>query len=100
MGIPLLSNRCSTNRSASAPDPSRYELADYWIRRNSYVLKVRYLDATNFEGMKIMVYKGEIPARLPARLDPHFSGEPSSPIARFRPDAEGLSLALKLAESL
>jgi hypothetical protein len=63
------------------------------------VLKVRYLDCTNFEGVKVMVYRGQF-TTLPTMLDPHFSESWDSPIARFKPDAEGIGLAKMLAESL
>lgn len=74
-------------------------MLEAWAYDNAYVLMVRYVDCTNFEGVKVMVYLGK-QGVLPRLLDPHFSKEAGSPIARFRPDAIGLKLALTLAESL
>jgi len=74
-----------------------------WDYNRAYVLKVRYLDATNFEGVKIMVYRGKFPGRsrlVGSPLDPHFRPGGGSPVARFRPDDEGERLANKLAEGL
>ena len=100
MGCSFLKRSCYIDQNAPAPnpDPSRWELLNYYIFPNSYVLKVRYYDATNFDGVKIMVYKGKYRKRL--FLDPHFEDNPEAPIARFRPDEEGLALALDLARNL
>lgn len=92
--------RCSTNYAAPAPnpDPSRWQLT--WVKeyKGAYVLKVRYLDCTNFEGEKIMVFRGKFDIEMMGKpLDPHFTESPSSPVARFKPDGEGMKLALMLA---
>lgn len=107
MGYCCFRRSCDTNYTCNAPapnpDPKRWTIQSYYVANNAYVLVVKYLDATNFEGVKVMVYKGKFPGlqllRL-MRLDPHFSKEEPSPIARFRPDAEGLKMATKLASSL
>jgi len=62
------------------------------------VLRVRYLDCTNFEGIKVMVYRGHCVLRG-GSLDPHFSNDPGSPVARFRPDEDGIAMAKALAQS-
>ena len=111
MGLSPFKN-CSTNYGPPAPapnpDPSRWLLLDAWIYDDAaYVLRVRYLDATNFEGMKVMVYRGKAPtwvypeaSKESVKLDPHFTPRKSSPIARFRPDAEGIAMAKAMAESI
>lgn len=105
MGISVLGRSCWTNPSspvavAPNPSPTRWELVERVQFKNAHVLKVRYLDCTNFEGLKIMVYKGSYKKRK--ILDPHFeSGKDlSSPIARFRPTRDGWNMALSLAESI
>lgn len=101
MGLSPFSKSCFTNSSISTapnPSPSRWELMERIDFKNSYVLKVKYLDAINFEGIKIMVYKGKYKER--AYLDPHFQEGNHSPIARFKPTLEGWSLAIALAETL
>jgi len=68
---------------------------------NAYVLVVKYFDATNFEGVKVMVYSGKFPGIDKLRwLDPHFTPNEMSPIARFRPDVAGVTMANALAEGL
>ena len=89
---------------APNPDPSRWELLNVWEFEHAYVLQVRYLDCTNFEGVKLMLYRGKADrvalAHPWARLDPHFSTGPGSPIARFKPDHDGLALALAVAKAM
>lgn len=109
MGMPPFSNRnCKTNyylpcRSSSKPtapnpDPKRWVLLRKAEYHNGYVLEVRYLDCTNFEGLKIMVYKGQF--TISNHLDPHFTNDVNSPIARFRPNKEGWRFACDLAKIL
>jgi hypothetical protein len=83
---------------APNPRPDRWRLLDAWEYPNGYVLRVRYLDATNFEGVKVMVYRGKYRPRR--SLDPHFTPDSDSPIARFRPDVEGINMAKNLAAEL
>lgn len=88
----------NTRPIAPNPDPKRWTLIDKAEYPNGYVLKVRYLDCTNFEGLKVMVYKGKF--TISNHLDPHFTNDINSPIARFRPNKEGWSFACNLARSL
>jgi len=60
------------------------------------VAKVKYWNATNYEGVKILVYQGA----LPARLDPHFCDKHKSPIARFEPTERGWMMAAAFASSI
>ena len=83
---------------APNPDPARWRLLRKHQYPHAYVLIVRYLDCTNFEGLKVMVYLGRYLKR-PERLDPHFAKTDDSPIARFKPDAQGIALAKALAGS-
>ena len=100
---PFSSKRCSTNYTPSAPAPNpdlkRWRLLNIYQYDNAYVLKVRYLDATNFEGIKVMVYKGRFVGPKD-HLDPHFTPDEDSPIARYRPNEEGVELARDLASRL
>lgn len=101
MGISTLGRSCFTNSSVTAvpnPDPSRWKLLKVVKFKKSYVLVVQYFDATNFEGIKVMVYKGTYKKKKV--LDPHFSETDGSPFARFVPTDEGLIEAIKLAEYL
>lgn len=94
---------CNTNYTPSAPapnpDPKRWCLLEVKEFPHAYVLKVRYYDATNFEGVKVMVYEGKYPGSPKGSLDPHFAETGVSPIARFRPDERGTQLACLFAEA-
>lgn len=91
-------NSCSTNPSASAPNPKLWEIISKTEYKNAYVLMARYTNCTNFEGVKVMVYLGKYTERR--SLDPHFENSALSPVARFKPTAFGLHLAKQLAASL
>lgn len=99
MGISVFNKSCFTNADACAPNPSRYQIISSQQFENAYILKVRYPDCTNFEGIKILVYEGQLD-KIPDILDPHFSEEEKSPIARFKPTQLGMMLARKIAGSL
>ena len=105
MGISFFGRKnCSTNycsdeeQPAPNPNPDRWSLIQKAEFNNGYVLRVRYLDCTNFEGVKIMVYKGQYIKQ--EHRDPHFAPGRLSPIARFIPTLEGLRMAVSLANSL
>lgn len=100
MGISPFSKSCSTNIDAVSPNPSpdNWELLEMYHGKNGYVLKVKYLGCTNFEGIKILVYRGTYIERI--YLDPHFTDVGNSPIARFIPTSEGLQMALDLVKEL
>ena len=102
MGLSPLKN-CSTNYSttpapAPNPRPDRWTLLEKAEYEGGYALRVRYHDCTNFEGMKVMVYRGKYTPRY--SLDPHFCDGVGSPVARFRPDKEGWDAACAFASSL
>ena len=108
MGIGWGSKSCYTNADRNAngtaiavppnPSPDRWRLIECLEFENAYVLKVRYDDCTNYEGVKVMVYRGKYAYQI--RLDPHFKPDNTAPIARFRPDEEGWNFAIALAKSL
>jgi hypothetical protein len=89
---------CSTNSAASAPNPFRYKvlLTEYFD--NATLLVVEYPDCENYEGKKILVYGGRFEPN--GCLDPHFSREGRSPIARFKPEHHILELARLFCEGI
>jgi hypothetical protein len=105
MGLPIFKN-CATNYTtcpapAPNPDPKRWELRQVFVYPHAYVLVVRYLDCTNFEGLKVMVYQGSVAPDIQCvALDPHFTEEATSLIARFQPTEAGIQLACWFAERL
>jgi len=84
------------------PDPDNYKIIRTHKRGNLLILKIKYLDCTNYEGEKILVFANTSLDKLlkQKRIDPHFcdSDKFISPIARFIPDEEGWNMAEKFAE--
>jgi hypothetical protein len=104
MGLsPFSSSENDEPRKATPPnpDPGNWKVKDsqqvgYWL-----VVKIQYPDCTNYEGNKILVYKGINIRGLRAlrRIDPHFSDnkEKLAPFARFEPTGMGWQAAIQLA---
>jgi len=84
------------------PDPSNYTIVRTTRIGKYTILKVRYNDCINYEGLKIMFWKTKDFNKMHSKkvLDPHFSEQVPSCIARFEPTKEGWDMALKLARSL
>jgi hypothetical protein len=74
-------------KQVTTPDPSKFEILETYEFRGRCIARVKYADATTFEGEKILVF--DAPAdkvREQAVLDPHFcEGDHLSPVARFKP---------------
>lgn len=98
MGIKLI----STSLTGSAPlkgnpNPKNFKIT-YSGQYGKYVLlEVVYPECTNYEGRKILLYKGYTLQELKEQtyLDPHFSTTGIAPIARFEPTDDGLNIARK-----
>lgn len=93
-------------RTTGNPDPNNYKILDFNVCHKSVVLKIKYLDCTNYEGSKILVYRNiDLRTVLTQSngIDPHFN-KPSKgsvyPFARFEPTEDGWKAALALAASL
>lgn len=103
MSVMRSSSSCSIGSERVIPDknpkPSNFEILEAGVNKEFTIAKVRYPDCDNFEGLKILVYKGHVIKELvkQTELDPHFCNHGHlSPIARFAPTDEGLKLALNL----
>ena len=96
-----------TSTVASAPplptkkdytaDPNNWKIVKSKELHGFLVLKLQYPDCTNYEGNKILVFKGVtlidvVNQRL---IDPHFFKDSKfkSPVARFEPTEEGWRMA-------
>jgi len=85
----------------AAPNPAHFEIEKiedhgYWT-----MVLVRYPDATNYEGRKILVYHHTAAVvRAQKILDPHFCDQPGciSPFARFEPTEGGWLAAYLLVQ--
>lgn len=87
------------------PVPSHFRI----LKRQDFpngpiVLKVRYPDAKNYEGLKILVYRNKEALQKHVNetqsLDLHFDDKSLSPFARFEPTDEGWESALFVAKRL
>lgn len=94
---------------APAPNPHNFKILNTFSIGSYLVLKVKYPNCTNYEGVKIMVYHDKDHLRLygiqhKSSLDPHFNNKKDStnpsPIARFEPTAEGWKNAKKFVKML
>lgn len=105
MGIGIFSKSCygySTPEKEYVsinPNPKNFRIEALIELENTYV-EVFYPDAKNYEGRKVMVYKGKVAEQImkAAELDPHFSDKGLSPIARFAPTTEGKFIAMRVAK--
>jgi len=82
------------------PDPNRYEIVRFLERGSLLIIEIRYLDCTNYEGRKILLYECSLVDLVNQKqIDPHFCEDSKwiSPIARFEPTDRGWNLAYKLA---
>lgn len=84
------------------PNPDKWEIHDAVQVGKALVVKIKYPNCINYEGVKILVFKemtlfGLIKQK---KIDPHFFQDKKyvSPIARFEPTDFGWDLALKVAE--
>jgi hypothetical protein len=87
------------------PDPSRYDILRSARVGKYLVVMLRYHGCTNYEGVKVSVYRDCTLKKLKAQkdgIDPHFSESKQhhSPIARFVPTEEGWTMAMRLVAVL
>lgn len=100
---------CSSSPYAvedSNPNPSKFMIMNEKYVNGFLVIHVLYPNCRNFEGNKLLVYreKGitnskELLKRTGKKLDPHFSNNEISPVARFIPNEEGLMLCERMISS-
>lgn len=84
------------------PDPKNFKIKDFMEVGKYLVAKVHYPDATNFEGLKVMVFEEMDIRKLInlSEIDPHFSKDKGAPIARFKPDDIGWQNAIMFCKAL
>lgn len=98
MGLGVMRSTCSVNPAKRAPNPSCYRVIEKKYYPNATLVVAKYYGCTNFEGKKILVFLGK--KEIEGALDPHFCDSNDSPIARFKPDELGRTLAIALCLSL
>lgn len=100
----LYCGRCSSGDSykqdSRNPNPLIYEIG-YNCRIGDYIIAaINYIGCTNYEGNKILVWKGltnEEFSSLTA-IDPHFTAG-SKLCARFEPTKQGMDMAMWLTNN-
>jgi hypothetical protein len=84
------------------PNPAKFEIIRRLARNENVALIVNYPNCTNYEGNKIMVYRGVDPSYLYGQkeLDPHFTEKENiiKPFARFEPTEQGWMKAVMLLD--
>lgn len=86
------------------PDPANYKLLAHEQVGEHVIVKIKYPDCTNYEGVKILVYENFTLFKLlqQGQIDPHFSDNSflHSPIARFEPTERGWRWAVRFCKDL
>ena len=82
------------------PNPNNYDIIGHLESNGWLLIKIKYPDCTNYEGIKILLFKDvTVMDLLKQRLiDPHFSQNEKykSPFARFEPTEKGWFAATSL----
>ncbi len=112
IGLPGMASLCGRDEpksktvySGKFPNPNKFRFRikdEFRFPNNWMVVRINYLDCTNYEGNKILVYDSIISFEMLVRgkaIDPHFNEKEFSPVARFEPTKRGLSLAIEFAKS-
>lgn len=92
---------CDNTPRIGEPVPHKFEIE--WIEQlgDYCIVFVNYPNCTTFDGNKLLVFKDE-KENIENRkiLDPHFFKGNDSPIARFKPNEEGINMAASLIKNL
>lgn len=111
MGLSLFSkssfddSRSSRDIVLPNPNPKNYIVLKDYIGSEglAFAIIVQYLDCTNYEGKKILVYEGYYADLIrQGEIDPHFceNKDKMSPVARFVPTDDGWANAKKFVRWL
>lgn len=88
------------------PRADKFQIKLYYEVSGNLILVLVYPNCSNYEGQKILVYKGitleELLKKNNNLIDPHFSDNPNfvSPVARFVPTKEGIDFAFQFAKNM
>ena len=93
-------NTQQSQKTPSAPNPINFRILELIQVGDNVVAKIQYPDCTNFEGIKICVFKNTTTDDIKNRniIDPHFADNPNAPVARFTPTIEGVLMAVNFAK--
>ena len=95
-----ISSTNSYKTDSKNPNPYLFRVLLAITLQDFIVAEIQYIGCTNFEGKKILVFKGMTMAEFTEKLqiDPHFN-EYSQLVARFVPTIEGWDMALQFVRS-
>jgi len=85
---------------APDPNPFNYKFSIVWKSKNYLIVFAIYPGCTTYECAELIVFKDVLLEDLisTTKLDPHFTGDKISPIARFPYSEQGITDALGFAE--
>lgn len=99
MGCSLIkfSTGTSYQTNPTNPNPSLFEIQQICQIGDFVLAEIRYVGCTNYEGNKIILWKGITKEEVLSmkEIDPHFTPN-SKIVARFEPTLGGWSMALTL----
>lgn len=83
------------------PNPRNFKIEKMIELENTYA-EINYPDAKNYEGNKVLVFRGRVAEQLikASEIDPHFYEEGLPLIARLKPDFYGKWLGMQIAKGL
>jgi len=98
-------NKLTALKSKNTPDPKpdNYKILSSIVMGKYIIIEIQYLDCTNYEGKKVLVFECRLNDLLNQKLiDPHFSENKNfiSPIARFEPTKRGIDWAIDFITTL
>jgi len=86
------------------PRADNYKITGHWQTGNYLIVQIKYLDCTNYEGEKILVFDNITLEDLEEQelIDPHFcdNSDYYSPIARFIPTMAGVIMATRFCKMM
>lgn len=105
MGVSCMGSASSNDgyvaKSPIEPNPKVFEIVKSKGLGDYCLVKIKYPNCTNYEGMKICLYNYQLDTiEFSNSLDPHFSKLGIAPFARFEPTDKGWKVGLKLLEKL
>lgn len=104
MGFNIISSSAfDSGCNSSNPNPNNYTLIKVKVVKERLLIKIKYHDCINYEGIKIMAYECTLKELVAQKaIDPHFSENDNyiSPIARFEPTEKGWENGLVFLNAL
>lgn len=98
------SSKVIQNDNLPNPRPDNYKIIRHKKIDNFLIIEIKYLDCTNYEGKKILVFEGYKVGDLRKQklIDPHFCENKRfiSPIARFEPTERGWNFAFMFCSGM